>query len=252
MQSNLKQNQGFTSLLTAALDVLLPPRCAGTGEVVDTPGMISPAFWGELGFIEAPFCTACGTPFGFENALGMMCAACMEYEPDFDRARAPVVYNDASRQLILDFKHGDKMHFVHTFIPWMVRAGAELIEEADMIIPVPLHARRLWKRRYNQSAVLAEELGKRCGKQHLPDGLLRMRATVPQKGMSRKERRDNVKGAFAVNGRYLTALPGKNILLVDDVYTSGATLNECAKTLKKHGAAKVSVLTIARVTREEF
>ena len=110
----------------------------------------------------------------------------------------------------------------------------------------------MWKRRYNQSAVLAEELGKRAGKQHLPDGLLRMRSTVPQKGMSRKERRENVKGAFAVNGRYLTALPGKTVLLVDDVYTSGATLNECARTLKKHGAAKVFVLTIARVTREEF
>jgi ComF family protein len=252
MQTNLKQNQGFTSLLAAALDVLLPPRCAGTGDVVDEQGMLSPAFWGGLGFIEAPFCATCGTPFGFENALGMICAACMEYEPQFDAARAPVVYNDASRQLILDFKHGDKMHFVHTFIPWMLRAGAELIGETDAILPVPLHARRLWKRRYNQSAVLAAELGRRTGKRHLPDGLIRLRATIQQKGLSRKERRDNVKGAFAVNGRYLTELRGKNIMLVDDVFTSGATLNECARTLKKHGAAKVSVLTIARVTREEF
>jgi ComF family protein len=134
----------------------------------------------------------------------------------------------------------------------MLRAGRELLEQADYLIPVPLHARRLWMRRFNQSAVLAQELAKRTGRTCLPDGLIRLRHTVPQKGLSRKHRTENVKGAFAVNGRYMNILKGKNALLIDDVFTSGATLNECARTLKRHGAENVFVLTIARVTKDDF
>lgn len=246
------ERQGVPALLNAAIDLLLPPRCIATGDIVDAPGMISPAYWTKLTFIEAPFCTTCGTPFTFEAPIGTICASCIELEPVFDQARSAVLYNDASRKLVIDFKYGDKMHFVQTFVPWMMRAGAEMLEQSDIIVPVPLHARRLWRRRFNQSAVLAQHLAKRAGKACLPDGLIRLRHTVPQKGLSRSHRTDNVKNAFAVNGRYLSMIKGGNALLIDDVFTSGATLNECAKTLKKHGAAKVSVLTIARVTREEF
>lgn len=252
MPLTLKSQVRLPALVTKAVDLLLPPRCIATGEIVDAPGLLSPAAWTKLAFIENPFCTTCGLPFAFEAPIGTVCASCIDLEPVFDRARSAVVYNDASRRLVLDFKYGDRLHFVETFIPWLMRAGENLLDEAELIIPVPLHARRLWRRRFNQSAVLAQALSKRTGKPCLPDGLIRLRHTVPQKGLSRSHRMENVKNAFAVNGRYMAQLKGRNIMLIDDVFTSGATLNECARTLKKYGAACVSVLTLARVTREEF
>lgn len=245
-----KEKQGLPALLNKAVDLLLPPRCIATGEIVDAPGVISPAYWAQLTFIEAPFCSTCGLPFSFEAPIGTICASCIELEPVFDQARSAVLYNDASRKLVIDFKYGDKMHFAATFVPWLLRAGAPLLQESDYIIPVPLHARRLWQRRFNQSAVLAQALARRSGKTCLPDGLIRLRHTVPQKGLSRGRRADNVKNAFAVNGRYMNILKGKSALLIDDVFTSGATLNECARTLKKYGAEKVFILTIARVVKD--
>lgn len=246
------QMSNFARFWSGALDLILPPRCIGTGDIVDAPGMISPAFWSQLQFIEKPFCSCCGLPFNFDMAEGALCAGCMDEEPDFDQARAAVIYNDASRKAVLDFKYGDKMHAVKTFLPWMMRAGAETLAECDLMLPIPLHAKRLWQRRFNQSAVLAEALAELAEKPFLPDGLLRARYTSPQKGLSRKERNDNVKNAFAVNKSAAAQIAGKNILLIDDVFTSGATLNECARVLKKSGADKVFVLTIARVTRDEF
>lgn len=235
-----------------AINTLLPPRCLATGEIVDAPGMVSPAFWSELQFIEDPFCKTCGIPFSFDIAGGALCAACMEREPLFDQSRSAVTYNEASRKLVLAFKYGDRLHAVHTFAPWMIRAGQDLIATADMIIPVPLHTRRLRERRFNQSALLAQEVAARTGKSYIPDALQRTRHTLPQKGLSAKDRNKNVHGAFAVNEHTLSRLAGKNILLVDDVFTTGATLNECARVLKAAKVSAVNVLTIARVTKEEF
>lgn len=235
-----------------ALDLLLPPRCIGSGRIVDAPGMIDAAFWRELAFVSAPACDCCGLPFSFGVAEGSLCGACIDTPPDFDRARAAVIYNDASRQLILDFKYGDKTHAVKSFLPWMMRAGATMLPQTDVIVPVPLHARRLWQRRYNQSALLAQTLARAANKTCLPDGLSRKRHTIPQKGLSRSERHSNVRGAFAVTPRHAEKIKGKNIMVIDDVFTSGATLNECARVLKRADAANVFVLTLARVTREEF
>lgn len=242
----------LATLGKAAFDLLLPPRCPGSGEIVDTPGMISPAFWSQLSFVEAPFCATCGLPFGFAAPLGTLCAVCLDDPPDFDTARAGVVYNDASRQLVLDFKYGDKLYAIDSFMPWLMRAGADMLLETDIIVPVPLHPRRLWQRRFNQSALIAQKLAQRSGKMHLPDGLRRTKYTVPQKGLNRKERHLNVRGAFAVHPRHTAAIQGRTVMIVDDVFTSGATLNACARRLKKSGAARVFVLTLARVTREEF
>jgi len=234
------------------LDLLLPPRCLGTGEIVDRQGMVTPAFWSQLTFIDTPYCQTCGLPFPFATPEGTLCAACIEEEPVFDAARAAVVYCKASRQLILDFKYGDRLHAVDTFLPWLARAGTEMLAETNLIIPVPLHRKRLWQRRFNQSALLAQKLARAGGKTYMPNGLIRRRHTIPQKGLSRKERYRNVKNAFAVPPPAQTALNGKTVMIVDDVFTSGATLNECARILKKAGAAKVFVLTVARVTREDF
>ena len=214
--------------------------------------MMSPGFWRELAFIETPFCQTCGIPFASPALAGALCASCLETAPHFDSARSAVVYNDASRKVILDFKYGDRLHAVKTFAPWLQRAGAELIAQSDIFIPVPLHRKRLWQRRFNQSAVIARELSLRTGIKCLSYGLRRMRHTVPQKGLTRKDRHANVKNAFYIDAAAMSDIQGKAVLLIDDVYTTGATLNECARTLKKNGAARVMVLTIARVTRDEF
>jgi ComF family protein len=240
------------TFFATTLDLILPPRCIGTGDIVDAPGMISPGFWSQLQFIEKPFCACCGLAFNFDMAEDALCAECLDDMPDFDAARAAVIYNDASRKAVLDFKYGDKLHAVKTFLPWLMRAGGELLTNSDVILPIPLHPRRLWQRRFNQSALLAEDIARITQKTYLPEGLVRERFTSPQKGLSRQERNDNVKNAFAVHPAYSAQMKGKNLLLIDDVFTSGATLNECARILKKAGAAKVFVLTIARVTRDEF
>ena len=250
MSNAVKPRSRILSLWNATIDVLLPPRCLGSGDIVDAPGMVAPAFWSQLAFIENPFCDTCGIPFSFQTPLGILCASCLEETPHYDRARSAVVYNDASRKLVIDYKYGDRLHAVHTFTPWLMRAGAELLAATDYIVPVPLHRKRLWQRRFNQSALLAAEVGRRAKLPVLQDTLLRLRQTVPQKGLSRAHRRENVHGAFGLAPNQNVV--GKTVMLVDDVFTSGATLNECARVLKKHGAEKVFVLTIARVTKEEF
>lgn len=240
------------SVLRTIVDTLLPPRCIGTGDIIETPGTISPTLWKELSFIDDPMCACCGMPFAVDALAGMTCAACLDQPPAFDEARATLAYNEASRKLVLDFKYGDKMHAVNTFTPWLLRSGKDMIERSDAIIPVPLHYKRLWHRRYNQSAVLAASLAAASGKTVLTQVLKRARSTIPQKGLTRKERILNVKNAFLIDPKDTHYIAGRNILLVDDVFTSGATLNACAEKLKSTGCAKVFVLTIARVTREEF
>ncbi len=252
MSRATKKKNALADLWGAAIDILLPPRCLATGEIVDAPGMVSPTVWPQLQFIETPFCQTCGMPFSFDIANDALCAACMDREPLFDRSRSAVVYNEASRKMILAFKYGDRLHAVKTFAPWMMRAGQTLIDGADFIIPVPLHNRRLRERRFNQSALLGQEIAARCDKSYIPDLLQRTRHTIPQQGLNYKERGKNVHGAFAVNKAHLPTLKDKTVLLIDDVFTSGATLNECAKVMKKAGAAAVNILTVARVTKEEF
>lgn len=237
-------------------NAVLPPRCPATGEIVDHPGALAPAFWQQLTFIEPPCCDRCGLPFGVDLSGAedddILCAGCMATPFSFNRARAAVVYNDASRTLILGFKYGDRMHSIATFVPWLKRAGTALITDSDMLIPVPLHRKRLRQRRFNQSAVLASALGKSCAKTCLPAGLLRTRHTQPQKGLSRAARYKNVAGVFAVNPRHAESVAGQRVLLIDDVFTSGATLDACARALLHAGAVQVNVLTLARVTREDF
>lgn len=252
--SRLRRAAG--AVLSRAANTVLPPRCPATGEIVDRPGALAPAFWQQLTFIEPPCCDRCGLPFGVDltgsGDADILCASCMATPFAFDRARAAVVYNDASRQLILGFKYGDRLHSITTFTPWLQRAGAALIADSDVILPVPLHRKRLWARRFNQSALLARALAKSCALTCLPAGLLRTRHTQPQKGLSRSARYKNVAGVFAVDNKHLALISGKRVLLIDDVFTSGATLDTCARALRGAGATQVHVLTLARVTREEF
>ncbi|MBI4031490.1 MAG: ComF family protein [Proteobacteria bacterium] len=233
-----------------AVDALLPPRCVVSGEIVGQQGAVAPSVWGKIRFIADPQCAVCGYPFEFSSEGNIQtCAACIRERPPFISARAALVYDDASRDMILKFKHGDQLHAAPVFIPWMERSGREMLAEADLIIPVPLHRWRFLKRRYNQAAVLAFLLARRAGAACIPDALVRRRATATQGHLDFRARHRNVRRAFAVHPRHAEKIAGKRVVLVDDVYTTGATIGECANTLLKAGAAEVSALTIARAVK---
>lgn len=239
-------------LLNTVLDAVLPPRCVVTGDMVEQQGMVSSEAWHDLNFIADPFCQCCGFPFEYEVDAGSLCTSCLDHRPPFESHRSALTYNEASRSLILGFKHADKTHAVQVFVPWLRRAGSEILQDADYLLPVPLHYWRLVSRRYNQSALIAQALGKEAEIPALLDVLKRVRATPSQGTLTAKERFKNVKRAFAVDDKKAALIKGKTIVLIDDVYTTGATLKECTKSLLKAGAKNVHALTLARVVRDEF
>ncbi len=249
MRAALKPVQ---TLIQQAVDTVLPPRCIITGEIVDQQGMVSPKAWSQLNFIAKPQCECCGIPFEFESFEGMTCTQCLDRPPLFETARGALKYDDASRHMILRFKHADQIHSVLAFVPWMEKAGAKMLAQADYLMPVPLHRWRLLSRRYNQSALISLALSKKTKVPSIVDGVLRIRATKVQGFMKAADRHKNVKKAFVVNPKRAAQIDGKSIVLIDDVYTTGATVKECAKTLINAGAARVDVLTLARVVRDEF
>lgn len=234
---------------TAILDALLPPRCLGCGGPVDRQGGLCVACWSTLTFIAPPYCARCGTPFEFAMPGETLCGACMAEPPPFARARAVLVYDDGSRPLVLGFKHGDRIHAAGAYGAWLARAGADLLADADLLAPVPLHRWRLFRRRYNQAALLARAAGRVAKVPVVPDLLVRRRATPSQGGLGRKGRARNVKGAFQLRRGQRERVKSKRIVLVDDVLTTGATLAECARVLLHAGAARVDVLTLARVVK---
>ena len=237
----------ISSLWMQGVDVILPPRCPVSGDLVDEHGMISAQIWAGLSFISEPYCTCCGIPLDFESETDMHCMACIDYPPVFHTARAAIRYEGVGRDLVLGFKHGDKTHLAQSFIPWIEQVGKEVLDRADYLIPVPLHPWRLVSRRYNQATLMAEVLSKSSNVPYLPLALKRIRSTPSQGHLTFAERKKNVRSAFGLNPKYQSVIEGKALVLIDDVYTTGATVNECAKLLYKNGAKRVDVLTLARV-----
>lgn len=248
---------GLRSAAGFALNMLLPPRCLSCGETVARTGghasaqtgALCAACWPNLHYITPPFCAGCGFPFAYDPGPGVLCGACIRETPPFDRARAVLRYDDASRGLVIAFKHGDRTDASPAYGRWMARAGADLLEQADLVVPVPLHRSRLLKRRYNQSAMLALAIGRESGASVIPDLLVRTRKTPSQTGLGSAQRRRNVRGAFAVRDSRRRLVKGRRVVLVDDVYTTGATVFACARALRRAGAAGVDVVTLARVVR---
>ncbi|MBT3533543.1 MAG: ComF family protein [Rhodospirillaceae bacterium] len=229
------------------LDALLPPQCLCCGAMVDRQGNLCAPCWTDMRFLESPCCRACGFPFPHDEGEDVLCAACSRRLPDFDRARAVLAYDEQSRSLMLRLKHADRLDGVPAFGQWLARAGAEFWHRADLIIPVPLHRWRLIKRRYNQAALLCQALSRQTGVETRLQLLQRSRATVSQGGLSRIGRDRNVRGAFAVRSSDRARLQGSHVVLIDDVFTTGATVSACARILKRNGASSVDVLTLARV-----
>ncbi len=216
---------------------------------VATQGMLCPDCFRQTGFITEPFCIRCGVPFA-SAALGgaeRLCPGCRTSPPVFHCARAALRYDAHGRKLILPFKHADRIELAGVLAPHMARVGASLLLEAELLVPVPLHRWRLFHRRYNQAAVLAKAVGRIAGRRSVPDALVRQRPTVSMGEKSAAERAAELAGAFAVRPSRAAQVVGRRVLLIDDVMTSGATANACARVLLAAGAASVDVLVAARV-----
>ena len=230
-----------------ALDAALPPLCPVCREPVADAGGLCAACWSKLSFIAPPLCDRLGIPFAYDPGPGVLSMEAIADPPAFGRARGAVRYDDVARTLVHAFKYGDRLDLAPGMGRWMALAGRELLAGADALVPVPLHWRRLWARRFNQASALAQEIARGSGVPVLHEALARVRATRQQVGLSKTERDANVQGAFRVSAASKAAVRGKRLILVDDVLTSGATVDNCARTLLRAGAANVDVLVFARV-----
>ena len=234
------------ALSRAALDLALPRLCAVCREPVEGEGLC-PACWAKLSFITRPYCERLGIPFVYDPGPGILSMEAIADPPSYNHARAAVRFDEISRALVHALKYGDRLDLAPMMGRWIATAGRELLAEADALVPVPLHWRRLWARRFNQSAMLAATISAESGVPIATGALKRVKATVQQVGLSRAERGDNIQGAFKVPDAGEPAVAGRRLVLVDDVLTSGATVEGCAKALLRAGAANVDVLVFARV-----
>jgi ComF family protein len=229
------------------INFLTPPKCLSCRDDVADGASICVTCWSKLHFIEAPVCDVLGTPFDYDPGPGTLSPAAIAEPPPWDRARAAVAYDEHSRKLVHALKYGDRMEAGLFMAKQMSRAGRMLLAEADVLIPVPLHRWRLWRRRFNQAAFLALHMSKTSKKPVDVEALLRVKPSRSQVGLKAEERRKNVARAFAVSPEGLSAIAGRRVLLIDDVRTTGATAAVCAEVLRKAGAAQVDVLTFALV-----
>jgi ComF family protein len=231
------------------LDLLLPPQCVCCDAPVEVQGQLCAVCFGNTDFITEPCCVRCGVPFAAtaQGGAAAVCPSCLASPPLFGRARAALRYNARGRQLILPLKHADRPELAAMLAPHMVRAGAALLREADLLVPVPLHRLRLFRRRYNQAALLATAIARIAGVPALLDALVRRRATVSLDAKSAAERAEEVRDAFALRPTRAGLLAGRSVVLIDDVMTSGATADACTAALLAGGACSVDVLLAARV-----
>ena len=241
----------LTAMRSHLLDLIYPPNCMACQTPTSAPHTLCPRCWNQARFIERPYCERLGTPFAVDLGEGLLSPKALSDPPVFNRARAVMRFEDGpARQLIHQLKYNDHMDMADPMGLWMTRSGADLLKDADVLIPIPLHRLRLAARRFNQSALLARVISRQSGVSYDADALIRIKATTPQIGLSRQARADNVQGAFALSPEGEMRILNKKIILIDDVLTTGSTINAAARTLLRAGAQNVDVLVFARVVHE--
>ncbi|WP_444461106.1 ComF family protein [Rhodobacter capsulatus] len=236
--------------LRVALHTVFPPRCICCGAAVGSDDGLCPACWREMSFLAGTVCDCCGTPLPGEDAGPVLCDDCLTRPRPWGRGRAAFLYDGTGRKLVLQLKHADRLDLVPPLAAMLARAVQPILRPKMLVAPVPLHRLRLLRRKFNQSAMLAQALAREGGMACLPDLFLRTRATAAMEGMTRAERRSNLDGAIAVNPKYRDRIRGRQLLVIDDVLTSGATLETTAAAALAAGAAGVSVAVLARVARD--
>jgi ComF family protein len=229
-----------------ALDIALPTLCVACREPVSGEGVCATC-WAKLSFIAPPYCPRLGIPFVYDPGPDLLSMEAIANPPAYARARAAVRYDDVARTLVHALKYQDRTDLAPAMGRWMARAGREILREADALIPVPLHWRRGWSRRYNQSGALARVIERQSGVKLASEALRRVRPTEQQIGLSRSQRASNVQGAFKVAAERAADIHGRRLILIDDVLTSGATVDACARALLRAKALSVDVLVFARV-----
>ncbi|SDX88116.1 ComF family protein [Citreimonas salinaria] len=238
------------AVLQTLLRVVYPPRCLSCGDGVDSDfGLCGPC-WRDTPFVAGLACDACGLPLPGESDRGELCDDCLSVPRPWDQGRAALVYRDTARRLVLALKHGDRHDIARPASDWMARLTRPIVSEGMIVVPVPLHLRRLLKRRYNQSALLGHALAGRLGIDWSPDALLRPRATPSLDGKTKEERFALLDGRITVNPRRASLIAGRPVLIVDDVMTSGATLAAATKACHAAGATRVCVAVLARVGKD--
>ena len=242
----------FDRMAQRVRNALFPAACLGCHEITGQQGTLCPRCWSNVRFIERPYCEVLGTPFSLDHGDGAVSGDALADPPPFRRLRSVAAYGDVARKLVQSLKYQDRTDLAPWMAIWMARAGNELLKDAAVIVPVPLHPMRYLSRRFNQSAELSRALSKLGGVSFDPAILLRPKKTRQQVGLGASERQDNVRGAFTVADAQKIKVAGQSVLLVDDVYTTGATVKAATKALKKAGAAHVDVLTFARVVPGDF
>ncbi|WP_426131565.1 ComF family protein [Pararhizobium sp. PWRC1-1] len=237
---------GLRGLWSAAVDAVYPPVCAGCGRMTGRHRGVCASCWATLRLIERPYCEVLGLPFSHDLGAGILSADAIANPPVFERLRSVAIHDGIAKSLVHGLKYRDRTDLAVMMAEWMIRASDGTVAACDVVVPVPLHAFRLWSRKFNQSAELARAIAHSSGKPSLAAALIRNRRTAQQVGLGVSQRQENVRGAFSVTEAGKAALFGKRVVLVDDVYTTGATVSAATRALKKAGAADVTVLTFAR------
>lgn len=231
----------------AFIDLLFPPACLKCSALIMNHGGLCPSCWSSLRFINSSICSCCGYPFPFLIAHPSLCPSCFVHPPNYTWARSLLYYDDQVRPLILKYKHGDACHLAPFFALCLSGKLSSCISGNEILVPVPLHWTRLFKRKYNQSALLSQFISRSLNLEVALDALYRTRRTLDQGQFNRQGRSTNVKGAFVLNPKWQSKISNSSIIIIDDVLTTGSTINECAKVLLAAGAKQVAVATIARV-----
>ena len=239
-----------SACLRRIADIVYPPICLGCGALTGRHGAVCASCWREIRFIERPYCEVLGLPFSYDPGPGLLSAQAIAHPPVFERLRAATVFDGAARNMVHGLKYRDRGDLAPIMAGWMERAGGDCLISCDAILPVPLHRTRFALRKFNQAAELARHLARRTGKPYLPAALVRTKRTQRQVGLTARAREHNVRAAFKVPEGHEADVFGKRIVLIDDVYTTGATVSAATRALKKAGAVEVSVLTFAMALAE--